>query len=50
MEGDRLMTVAQSLDYFVVLVDELVVARRIRRKTFDERITRRSCTDDLATC
>jgi hypothetical protein len=32
MEGDRLMTVAQSLDHFVVLADELIVARRIRRK------------------
>ena len=45
MEGDWPMTVAQSLDRFVVLVDELVVARRILRKNFGDRITRRNGLD-----
>jgi hypothetical protein len=33
------------LDRFVVLVDELVVARRIRRKNFGDWITRRNGLD-----
>jgi hypothetical protein len=39
------MTVAQSLDRFVVLVDELAVARRMLRKNFGDRITHRNGLD-----
>ena len=45
MEGDWLMMVAQSLDRFVVLVDELVVARRMLRKNFGDPITHRHGLD-----